>query len=98
MPALLEEIQQNLLARARQFREEHTTEAATWEEFTARWKAGPGFVIAAWCGSADCEAAHQGRDAGHAPQHPARVAARSTATCVKCGTAADVKAWFAKAY
>src|SRR6187455_1213990 len=30
---LLAEIQQNLLARARQFREEHTNEATTWDEF-----------------------------------------------------------------
>src|SRR6188472_2113631 len=32
VPAILEEIQQNLLARARQFRDEHTTEVTTWEE------------------------------------------------------------------
>src|SRR4030095_4498592 len=47
VPALLEEIQQNLLARARQFREEHTSEANTWEEFTAAMEGRPGFVIAA---------------------------------------------------
>src|SRR5580765_2238106 len=35
VPALLEEIQANLLARALQYREEHTTEVATWAEFTA---------------------------------------------------------------
>ncbi len=46
-----------LLERARQFREEHTSEAANWAEFTAAMEGRPGFVIAAWCGSAECEAA-----------------------------------------
>ena len=39
----------------------------------------PGFVIASWCGSAECEAADQGRDAGHAAQHPDGIAARGGA-------------------
>src|SRR5204862_5596402 len=33
VPALLEEIQQALLAKARAFRESHTTAANTWDEF-----------------------------------------------------------------
>jgi len=46
IPALLEEIQRDMLARAQAFREEHTTEVSTWEEFTSAMEGRPGFVIA----------------------------------------------------
>src|SRR6478736_3288717 len=46
IPALLEEIQANLLARAKKFREENTREAATWDEFKAMMDGRPGFVVA----------------------------------------------------
>ena len=38
------------------FREEHTQRVATYEEFKAVLEGRPGFVIANWCGAADCEA------------------------------------------
>ena len=54
---LLDEIQAGAAARARgQFREEHTTRVATYDEFKAAMEGRPGFVIAGWCGSAECEA------------------------------------------
>src|SRR5262245_8517525 len=56
VPALLDEIQANLLARAKKFREENTREVATWDEFKAAMDGRPGFLIASWCGSAECEA------------------------------------------
>jgi hypothetical protein len=37
---VLDEIQKNLLARARQFREDHTSTADTWEQFVAAMTAG----------------------------------------------------------
>jgi prolyl-tRNA synthetase len=97
VPALLEEIQQNLLARARQFREEHTSEANTWEEFTAAMEGRPGFVIAAWCGSAECEAAIKAETQATLRNIPL-TQPRVTGTCVKCNGASEVRAWFAKAY
>src|SRR4249919_771703 len=45
VPALLEEIQANLLARARAFREEHTTEVSSWDEFKSAMEGRPGFVV-----------------------------------------------------
>src|SRR6187431_3144620 len=53
---LLDEIQQALFTRAKTFREEHTTRATTYDEFKAAMEGRPGFVIASWCGSEECEA------------------------------------------
>jgi prolyl-tRNA synthetase len=97
VPALLEEIQTSLLAAARKFREEHTSEAATWDEFRAAMEGRPGFVIAAWCGSADCEAQIKAETQATLRNVPLGSPAPS-GPCVKCNGAAKVRAWFAKAY
>jgi prolyl-tRNA synthetase len=97
VPALLEEIQQNLFARARQFRDERTIEAATWDEFKTAMAGRPGFVIASWCGSADCEAAIKAETQATLRNIPLG-SARVSSQCVKCNGSANVKAWFAKAY
>lgn len=52
--ALLDEIQANLYNRALKFREENTTKADTWEEFTAKLEEG-GFIYAHWDGTAETE-------------------------------------------
>ena len=95
--ALLEQIQQNLLARALAFRQEHTSEASTWDEFTAAMEGRPGFVIAAWCGSADCEAAIKAETQATLRNIPVGQP-RVSSTCIKCGRPAEVRPWFAKAY
>jgi len=94
---LLQAIQDNLLARARAFREEHTSEAATWEQFTAAMEGRPGFVIASWCGSAECEARIKTETQATLRNIPMD-SPRVDGTCVKCSVASTVKAWFAKAY
>ncbi len=97
IPELLAAIQANLLARARQFREEHTSTAATWDEFTAAMEGRPGFVIASWCGSAECEAQIKTETQAtlrNIPMNSPDVAG----TCIKCNAASTKKAWFAKAY
>jgi len=97
VPELLAEIQLNLLTRARQFREEHTSEAATWAEFTAAMDGRPGFVIAHWCGSAECEAQIKAETQATLRNVPLG-SPRVEGTCVKCNGASHVRAWFAKAY
>ena len=95
---LLGEIQANLLARARTFRDEHTTEVTGgWEEFKDVMEGRPGFVIAPWCGDADCEAAIKTETQATLRNIPLG-SPRIEGTCVRCGKAASVKAWFAKAY
>ena len=94
---VLDEIQRNLLDRARQFRDEHTSEAGTWQEFTALMEGRPGFVIAPWCGSAECEAVIKAETQAtlrNIPLGSPSIEGR----CVRCDQPASAKAWFAKAY
>jgi prolyl-tRNA synthetase len=95
--ALLETIQNSLYARAVKFREEHTQRASTYGEFTSLMEGRPGFVIAAWCGSADCEAQIKAETQATLRNIPFGTE-RTAGTCVKCGRAAEGEAWFAKAY
>ena len=53
---MLDDIQRNLFERAVRFREEHTQRVESYAAFKEAMEGRPGFVIAAWCGSADCEA------------------------------------------
>jgi prolyl-tRNA synthetase len=52
---LLEEIQNNLFNRAISFREQHTTEVNTFEEFKNAIETTGGFVLAHWDGTAETE-------------------------------------------
>jgi prolyl-tRNA synthetase len=94
---VLAEIQQGLLARATAFRDEHTSEADTWEAFVAAMAGRPGFVIAPWCGGASCEAAIKAETQATLRNIPLG-SPRVDGTCVKCGSPSRVRAWFAKAY
>jgi prolyl-tRNA synthetase len=97
VPALLEEIQTGLLARAKAFRDERTVEVANWDEFKKAMEGRPGFVIASWCGSDECEAAIKAETQATLRNIPLG-SPRQDGQCVKCNGAAGVKAWFAKAY
>jgi prolyl-tRNA synthetase len=94
---LLAEIQGSLLARARTFREDHTSRAATYEEFKQTMEGRPGFVIAPWCESPQCEAEIKAETQATVRNIPF---GQDTPTepCIKCGKPAPVYAWFAKAY
>jgi prolyl-tRNA synthetase len=94
---ILAEIQRNLFERALRFREEHTSEVSTWAEFAAAMEGRPGFVVAAWCGDAACEAAIKAETQATLRNIP-RGSERIDGTCVRCGSPAHWKAWFAKAY
>lgn len=100
---LLQAIQDNLLARAMEFRSTHTSEAATWEEFKTAMEGRPGFVIASWCGSAECEASIKAETQATLRNIPfpidgPREIPRVEGSCIKCGKPSTVKPWFAKAY
>ncbi len=107
---LLEAIQSSLYRRALTFREEHTQRVGSYDEFKAVMEGRPGFVIAGWCGSADCEAeikAETQATLRNIPFDTRAAEGRSgqagegghvTATCVKCGRPSSGEAWFAKAY
>ncbi|CAN5450612.1 proline--tRNA ligase [soil metagenome] len=94
---LLEEIQQALYARARKFREEHTHRVGSYDEFKRLLEGRPGFVIAGWCGSADCEAQIKGETQATVRNIPL-AGSRDATVCVKCGQPSSADAWFAKSY
>ena len=83
--------------RALKFREEHTTRAATYDEFKSAMEGRPGFVIAGWCGSGECEATIKAETQATLRNIPFG-SENVAGTCVKCGKPAEGEAWFAKAY
>jgi prolyl-tRNA synthetase len=94
---LLDAIQANLLAKAVAFRDEHTTAVSTWQEFVETMAGRPGYVIAAWCGSSECEAAIKAETQATLRNIPLG-SPRADGACIKCNGEASVRAWFAKAY
>ena len=93
---LLDDVQRSLFDRARMFRDEHTHRVSTYEEFKQVMEGRPGFVIAPWCGSTDCEAQIKSET-----QATIRNMPRSGApggTCIRCDQGAIAEAWFAKSY
>ena len=96
--SLLDEIQLNLLTRARVFRDEHTSAADSYDDFKAAMEGRPGFVIAPWCGEAACEAVIKGETQATIRNIPVGYDRAPDRGCVRCSKPATVSAWFAKAY
>jgi prolyl-tRNA synthetase len=95
--AMLEDIQQSLLARAIEFRKEHTHRVSSYAAFREAMEGRPGFVIAPWCGSSECEAQIKAETQATIRNMPINAAVPGGA-CVRCDNAAQAEAWFAKAY
>jgi prolyl-tRNA synthetase len=95
--AMLDQMQSRLLERARAFRDERTSRVSTREEFDRLMEGRPGFVIAGWCGSADCEARIKAETQATIRNMPLD-APPPDGPCVCCGRPAAAQAWFAKAY
>jgi prolyl-tRNA synthetase len=94
---ILDDIQRNLLDRALKFRDEHTQRVDSYDAFKQVLEGRPGFVIAPWCGSANCEAQIKTDTQATIRNMPMDVAAPS-GTCVRCDSPAQAEAWFAKSY
>jgi prolyl-tRNA synthetase len=94
---LLDQIQRDLFARAVQFREERTQRVSDYDAFKAVMEGRPGFVIAPWCGSAECEAQIKTDTQATIRNMPMGVDVPA-GRCVRCDNPARAEAWFAKAY
>ncbi|MEE2637268.1 MAG: His/Gly/Thr/Pro-type tRNA ligase C-terminal domain-containing protein, partial [Acidobacteriota bacterium] len=93
----LDEIQQALFDRAVAFRDEHTFATTDRAQFDATFEGRPGYVVAPWCGSSECEA--QIKTATQAtisnlPLDPSP----ASGVCFQCGQSGQVDAYFAKSY
>ena len=95
---MLATIQQALFDRAVKFREEHTSETDSYDEFKQIMDGRPGFVVSPWCGAAACEAAIKAETQATIRNIPFTSRSADGKTCLKCGGAATVHAWFAKSY
>ncbi len=94
---MLEEVQREMLARARRRLEQATFPVDSYDEFRERLESPGGFLLAHWCGQTPCEAAIQEETRATirclAFDQPAERGA-----CVRCGSASDRRVHFAKAY
>jgi prolyl-tRNA synthetase len=103
---VLERIQSALYQRAVELRKSRTSQAASLEEMKARLQAAPGFVLAHWCGSAECETrikAETGATIRCIPFEEPETADGSVAptgpgACVVDGKPSERRALFARAY
>lgn len=94
---ILEDIQKNLLEKARSHREAKTSVATTFEDFKEQIEDKGGFIKAMWCGEQACEDKIKEETSATSrcmPFEQEQVAE----TCVCCGNEAKHMVYWAKAY
>jgi prolyl-tRNA synthetase len=94
---LLDSIQEDLLERARKFVAENTTRVSSWDEFREVMAGRRGFIIAGWCGDADCEARIKAETKATVRVIPLEGGARGE-SCIRCGRPSPQEVYFAQAY
>ena len=97
LPALLTEIQDAMLARATRFRDEHTHEANSWEEFEKLLDDPGGFVSAHWDGTRETEAEIKAKTKATIRVIPTAEEAQPGA-CVLTGKPSERRVLFGRAY
>jgi prolyl-tRNA synthetase len=101
MPArvreLLDTIQREMLERARKFVAENTTRVSSWDEFRQIMAGRRGFLIAGWCGDAECEAKIKQETKATVRVIPLEGGVRPGA-CIRCGRPSPQEVYFAQAY
>ncbi|MEM2099540.1 MAG: proline--tRNA ligase [Candidatus Bathyarchaeia archaeon] len=94
---LLEEIQNNLYIKAKKALEEKTTAVKDYGEFVSVLKEKGGFIKAAWCGRAECEAKIK-EETGATVRLLPFEQEKPVSGCVYCGKQATKIAYFARSY
>lgn len=95
--ALLNEIQESLLARALAFRNANTTDVNTWDEFCSVLDNKGGFVHAHWDGTAETEALIKEETKATIRCIPLD-AQMEEGTCIRTGKPSSQRVLFARAY
>ncbi len=93
----LEEIQENLFKRAKEFLDTHITEVGSYDEFKEMLKTKGGFIKAGWCMSSECEERIK-EETGATIRLIPFEKEKPSSSCIYCGRKAEVVAYFAKAY
>ena len=94
---LLEEIQNNLLKKARKFMEENLVEAKNITQFKKAIN-NKKMVKSLWCGSEDCEEQVRDKSGGAKSLNFPFQEKETKGKCFLCGTKAEKYAYFAKSY
>ena len=94
---LMEEIQDNLYQRALKFREEHTTEVETYDEFKEVLSSKGGFILAHWDGSGETENKIKSETKATIRCIPLENNS-GAGTCIYSGNPSKMKVVFAKSY
>jgi prolyl-tRNA synthetase len=94
---LLQEIQDNMFAKAKAILQEKTSAVQTYDEFKKIICDKGGFLKAAWCGSADCEAKIKDETGATIRVRPFQKE-EPTTNCVYCGQKAKEIVYFARSY
>ena len=97
IPALLDEIQANLLAKAKEHRDTRTYIAKNMEEFDKTINETPGFIKAMWCGDQACEDEIKEKTAATSRCIPFEQEEVSD-VCVCCGKPAKHMVYWGRAY
>lgn len=95
--SLLVEIQENLFAKAADYRDRHTTEVATYDEFKSVLNGKGGFVLAHWDGTIETEERIKNETKATIRCIPLEGQDRP-GTCMVTGKPSQGKVLFAKAY
>ncbi len=94
---ILDAIQVNLFDKALAFRKENTREVNSYEEFKTTLESKSGFLLAHWCGNAECEAKIK-EDTKATSRCIPFDQPEENGKCVYCGKASKKRIIFAKAY
>lgn len=94
---LLQDIQDNMFAKAKAILQEKTTSAQSYDEFKKVLEEKGGFIKAAWCGSPDCEVKVKDETGATIRIRPFQIE-QPTTNCIVCGETAKETAYFARSY
>jgi prolyl-tRNA synthetase len=94
---LLDDIQKNMYEKAKNHRDEHTSEATDLDTFTKTVEEKPGFVKAMWCGCQECEDQIKETTGATSRCIPFEQKILSD-TCICCGKPAVKMVYWGRAY
>ncbi|MBS7632560.1 proline--tRNA ligase [Candidatus Bathyarchaeota archaeon] len=94
---LLDEIQNQMLTKAKKTLKEKTTNVKTYEEFKKTLNTKGGFIRASWCAEADCEEKIKEETGATIRLEPLEKEAVFS-NCIYCGKEAKKVVYFARAY
>ncbi len=96
--AVLEDIQQSLLTKAKAFLESHVSDVSDFAGFERALEKKKGFVRASWCAGRECEDEIKQKTTATVRLIPLQNSGPKQAKCAHCGQPAKTLAYFAKSY